>query len=137
MIRIYSVMYGQCSDVIHAKIETMSNHETIANDGDTVGLLNNINSVMANFQTSRKPVKSIMYCKKTLLAYCQGRYQTIPDYQKQFKGLIDFIEYNMGSVIAEQHLYEAHLRSTGITVDRNVTEDQKTDALSLARDETI
>ena len=53
---IYSVIYGQCSDGICAKIKTMSNHETISNDGDTIGLLKDIKSVMANFQESRKPV---------------------------------------------------------------------------------
>ena len=59
----------------------MSNHETIASDGDTIGMLKNITSVMANFQTSRKPVQSIMNCKKTLLAYLQGRdlYQEIKE----------------------------------------------------------
>ena len=96
MMRIYSVIYGKCSDGICAKIETMSNHKTIANNGDTIGLLKNINSVMANFQTSRKSVQSIMNCKKTLLAYRQGRDQTIPDYHKQFKDLIGVIEYNGG-----------------------------------------
>ena len=49
MMRIYSVIYGQCSDGIRAKIKTMSNHETIANNRDTIGLLKNIKSVMANF----------------------------------------------------------------------------------------
>ena len=85
MMRIYSVIYGQCSDGMHTNIETMSNRETISNDGDTIGLLKNIKSVMANFQTYRKPVQSIMNCKKTLLAYRQGRDQTIPDYHKFFK----------------------------------------------------
>ena len=137
IMRVYSVIYRQCSDGICAKIETMSYHETISNDGDTIGLLKNIKSVMANFQTSRKPVQSIMNCKKTLLAYFQGRYQTILDYHKQFKGLIDGIEYNGGSVGAEQHIYEAHLRSAGVTIDSNVTEEQLTDALYLAKDKTI
>ena len=56
MMRIYSVIYGQCSDGIRSKIETRSNHETIANDGDTIRPLENIKSVMANLQISTKPV---------------------------------------------------------------------------------
>ena len=72
----------------------MINHKMIANDGNTIGLLKNTKSVMANFQTSRKPVQSIMNCKKTLLAYRQGRDQTILDYHKKFKGFIDIIEYH-------------------------------------------
>ena len=72
MMRIYSVFYGQFSDGIRAKNETMRNHKTIANDGDTIRPLKNIKSVMANFQTSRKLVQSIMDCKKTLLAYRQA-----------------------------------------------------------------
>ena len=136
MMRIYSVIYGQCSDGIQTKIETMSNPKRIANYGDTIGLLNNIKSVMANFHTSSKPVQSIMNCNKTLLAYRQGRDQTIPDYHKQFKVLIDVIEYNGESVGAKHHLYEAHFRSAGVAVDINVTEEQRTDALSQVRDET-
>ena len=76
MMKIYSVIYGQCSDGIHAKIKTMSNHETIAKVGDTIGLLKNIKIVMANLRTSRKPVQSIMNFKKTLLAYRQEKDQT-------------------------------------------------------------
>ena len=49
MMRIYSVIYVQCSDGIRAKIETMRNHETIANDGDMIRILKNIKSVMDNF----------------------------------------------------------------------------------------
>ena len=79
MMGIYSVIYGQCSDGIRAKIETMINQKEIANNINTIRLLNNIKSVMANNQTSRKHVQSIMDCKKTLLAYRQGRDQTIPD----------------------------------------------------------
>ena len=60
MMRIYSVIYGQCSDGIRAKIETMCNHETISNSGKMIGLLKNIKSVMANLQTSRNPVQSII-----------------------------------------------------------------------------
>ena len=136
-MRICSVIYRQCSDGIRAKTKKMSNHETIANDKDTVVLLKDIKSGMANFQTSRKPVQSVMGCKKMLLAYRQGRDQTIPDYHKQFKVLIDFIEYNGGSVGSKQHLYEAHLRIAGVTVDSNFTEEQRMDALSIARVETI
>ena len=136
MMRIYSVIYGQCSDGIQTKIETMSNPKRIANYGNTIGLLNDIKSVMDNFHTSSKPVQYIMNCNKTLLAYRQGRDQTIPDYHKQFKVLIDVIEYNGESVAAEQHLYEAHLRSAGVAVDINVTEEQRTDALSQVRDDT-
>ena len=51
--------------------------------------------------------------------------------------MIDVIEYNGGSVGSEKHLYEANLRSAGVTVDRNVMGEQRTDTLSLARDETI
>ena len=69
-------------------------------------------------------MQSIMDCKKTLLAYRQRRDQNIPYYHKQFKGLINVIEYNGGSVGAKQHLYEANLRSAGVTVDSNVTEEQ-------------
>ena len=137
MMRIYSVIYGQCSDGVRAKVEAMNNHQSIVDDGDAIGLLKNIKSVMANFQTSRKPVQSIMECKRTLLAYRQGRDQTVPEYYKLFKGLIDVIEYNSGSIGAEQGLYENHLRKAGVTVDDKVTEAQRSDALSLARDETI
>ena len=102
MMRIYSVIYRQCSDVIHTNIKTMSKNEKIAKDGNTIGLLKNIKSVMSNLQKTSKPVQYIMNCKKKLLAYRQGRDQTIPENHKKFKGLIDVIEYNGGSVGPKQ-----------------------------------
>ena len=136
MARVYAIIYGQCSDGIRAKLGAMDNHEKLADDADPIGLLKNIKTVMANFQTSRKPVQSIMNCKKTLLTYKQGREQPIPDYHKKFKGLVDVIEYNGGSIGAEPGLYAACLREAGST-NEPVSKEEHEAATSKARDETI
>jgi hypothetical protein len=49
MQKAYSIIYGQCSDGVRAKIEAMSNHIALSDAGDPIGLLKNIKTVMTNF----------------------------------------------------------------------------------------
>jgi hypothetical protein len=49
----YSLIYGQCSDVLRAKLESRPNHATIEGVADSIGLLENIRTVMFQFQSQR------------------------------------------------------------------------------------
>jgi hypothetical protein len=48
---VYSLIYGQCSDAMRAKLESRPNHVTIENACDAIGLLENIHTIMLQFQS--------------------------------------------------------------------------------------
>jgi hypothetical protein len=49
----YSLIYGQCSNAMRAKLESRPNHIAIEGAADLIGLLENIRTVMFHFQSQR------------------------------------------------------------------------------------
>lgn len=49
----YNLIWGQCSESLRAKLEAISNHETIANQSSCIGLLQNIKNVSYNYQSEK------------------------------------------------------------------------------------
>ena len=73
MMKEYSLIYGQCSDEIQAKVESMPNHENISNVGYPIALLNNIKTVVFQFQTTKQMALSIHECKRRFYNCQQDR----------------------------------------------------------------
>jgi hypothetical protein len=46
----YSLLLGQCSDALRAMLESRPNHATIEGAADSIGLLENIRTIMFQFQ---------------------------------------------------------------------------------------
>jgi hypothetical protein len=136
MQKTYSIIYGQCSDGVRAKMEGMDNHISLSNAGDPIGLLRNVKTVMSNFQTTKYMPHAIYDCKRSLFLCRQDRDTTVPQYYKEFKSIVDVIEYNGGSLGADEGLVRAKLASSGCNPD-SPTRRQKDDATSQARDATV
>ena len=47
---VYSLIWGQCTDVMQQKIGSHSDYETTKDVSDAIGLLKTIKSIMFNFQ---------------------------------------------------------------------------------------
>jgi hypothetical protein len=136
MQKAYSIIYGQCSDGVRAKIEAMGNHIALSDAGDPIGLLKNIKTVMTNFQTTKYMPHAIYDCKRSLFLYRQDRDTSVPEYHKQFKSLVDVIEYNGGSLGADHGLIASKLKAAGANPDAP-TEAQNKAATTEARDTTV
>jgi hypothetical protein len=136
MQKIYSVIYGQCSDGVRAKIEAMDNHTALSDAGDPIGLLKNIKTVMTNFQTTKYMPHAVYDCKRSLFLYRQDRETTVPEYHKQFKSLVDVIEYNGGSLGADRGLIVSKLEAAGVN-PASASQSEKETATTEARDTTI
>jgi hypothetical protein len=50
---IYSVVWGQCTNVIQARIEALNEHEDMQDKGDSVALLKAIKALVYNFQSQK------------------------------------------------------------------------------------
>ena len=135
MQKAYSVIYGQCSDDVRAKIEAMSNHIALSEAGDPIGLLKNIKTVMTNVQTTKYLPHAVYDYKRSLFLYKQGD-ATVPEYHKQFKSLVDVIEYNGGSIGSDQGLIALKLEAAGADPTAQSRSEKET-ATAEARDATI
>jgi hypothetical protein len=60
----YSLIYRQCSDAMRAKLELRPNHVTIENACDAIGLLENIRTVMFQFQSQQYSALALHEAKR-------------------------------------------------------------------------
>lgn len=130
----YSIIYGQCSDGIRAKLQALPNHEELMKKGDPIGLLKNIKSIMTDFQASKYPPLAIFEAKRRLYRYVQAQDQTVPDYYKKFKSLVEVIEYN-GGTLADIGIVKEVLAKTVADVDL-ATRDEYSKATTDTLEET-
>jgi hypothetical protein len=115
MQKAFSLIYGQCSPGIKAKIESMPNHEQITNDGDPIGLLKNLKSVMYNFQSSKNTAQAVYEAKRRLYMHRQADSE-VADYYKTFRNIIEVIEHNGGSFGIEPALTVTGLTKIDLTL---------------------
>jgi hypothetical protein len=60
----YSLIFGQCTKAMRAKLESMSDHQVIAVASDGIELLRNIKTVMYNFQSQKYTPLALHESKK-------------------------------------------------------------------------
>jgi hypothetical protein len=60
---VYSLIYGQCSDAMRAKLELRPNHETIESACTAIQLLENIGTIMYQFQLQQYSVLALHEAK--------------------------------------------------------------------------
>ncbi|CAB9520834.1 unknown protein [Seminavis robusta] len=138
MENAYSLIFGQCSEGVRAKLESMINHKEIKEAGDPVRLLNNIQTVMLQFQTTKYKPLAIYECKRRLMLFRQTKEMTVDQYHKEFKNYTDVVERNGGSIGADIGLVEEVLNShrPPLTLE-TATDEQLQQAKGIARERTI
>jgi hypothetical protein len=98
MKTVYSLVWGQCTDVMRQRIEALDTYETISINADGLGLLKAIKDLVYNFQ-SQKYLPHALHESKRRFYFCtQGRTTTISAYLEQFQNVVDVIEHSGGSV---------------------------------------
>jgi hypothetical protein len=53
MKTLYSLIWGQCMDIMRTKIELLAAFEAMSSTSNTLELLNPINNIVFNFQSQR------------------------------------------------------------------------------------
>jgi hypothetical protein len=98
MQTVYSLVWGQCTDVMRQKIEALTIYEQLTADGDGLELLKAIKDLVYNFQ-SRKYLSQALHSSKQRFYYCkQGRTTPLSSYMEQFQNMIDVIHHSGGSL---------------------------------------
>lgn len=112
MQKAHAIIYGQCADELRAKLEAFDNHDQLADDGDPIGLLKNVRTIMLNYQTTTHAALATYKCKKRLYKKRQKNL-TVAQHYKEFKSLVDMLEFNGGSFGHEESLIQEALRKEG------------------------
>jgi len=94
----YTIMWGQCSKAMHAKIKSSSNYSTKSTDCNFEWLLKTIRGTMLCFDGQCKIHQSISDAHSTYHAYWLAPNAALAVYLEEFSTLIDMIEHYDGCI---------------------------------------
>lgn len=135
MKTLYSLIWGQCTDALRAKLQARSNHKTIATSGDSIELLKNIKDTAFNIQSERYNQHTIFEAKRRLDNLYQDRNMTCEVYLERFMNQVSVIEHCGASVI-DMEMIETSLKEVGLTFT-TASAEELSDAKAYAKDKYL
>lgn len=91
--KVYTVVLGQCSEAMKAKIEGQDNWEIIHREHDLVKLLKSIKVWMLNQQGARSPVQATYSSLMAVFRMRQNRHEELIEFRKRFVAATQVLEH--------------------------------------------
>jgi hypothetical protein len=110
---LYSLVWGQCSEAMRQKIESLEDFETISMASDGVALLTAIKNATYNYQSQKYRIESINEALRRLIGFRQGPNMATQDYYEQFLNRIDVYVHTGGSVAPHPGTITSEAASNG------------------------
>jgi len=111
---LYSLVWGQCSDAMRAKLEGQQGHEAMSKRADGIGLLKAIKSIVYNFQDQKYLPEALFEANRRFYSCNQGK-DSAQDYHTQFQNTVDVIEHCGGQIGNDPGIVAAVARDLGHT----------------------
>ena len=86
--KAYSLIHGQCTELLKRKLKTSANWETVSSQYDMLGLLDEIKTITYKFEDQKYLPLSLHHAKRNFYAFRQGNLPN-PDYLDRFMNLVD------------------------------------------------
>ena len=115
---LYSLVWGQCSDVVRQKVEANERFEETARTGDDgLGLLTILKGISFHFQSQKYACHSFHDALKRYYNCTQGRYATTQAYMEHFQNLMDVVVQCGGSIDGHKGIKDAIIKERETTRD--------------------
>jgi hypothetical protein len=98
MKTVHSLVWGQCTDVMRQKLESLDTFDTITANGDGLALLKAIKDPLYNFQSQKYLPRALHESKRQFYLCAQRKFSTTPTYLEQFQNTVDVIEHSGGTI---------------------------------------
>jgi hypothetical protein len=95
---LYSLVWGQCSNVVRQKVEANNKFAEIASRGDGLQLLTILKGISFHFQSQKYLSHSIHKAMKCYYNCSQGRFATTQAYMEHFQNVLEVVTTSGGSV---------------------------------------
>jgi Reverse transcriptase (RNA-dependent DNA polymerase)/Zinc knuckle len=132
----FSLVYGQCTDELRAKLESRPNHAAIEAASDSIGLLKNIRTVMFQFQSQRYGPLALHEAKRRFYLYTQDKNTSCQQYYETFRNNVEVIEYCGGAMGTDPTIVDNELLLMG-SMREIADDDQVEAATAAARDRVL
>jgi hypothetical protein len=116
---MYSLVWGQCSDAIRAKLETKADHINIEATSNAIGLLKNIKDVVFSYQNQSYGPQGLHAAKKRFYNLVQDKHMTCQVYLDKFQNCVEVIEHCGGIIGTDVGLVNDTLSSASPPMTRS------------------
>ena len=90
--KTYSLVWGQCSDVMREKLEALENFDDIKSEFDVLALLVEIKTINFKFEDQKYPFGAVYYANKRFYNYKQGTDETNNEHYEKFNNLVSVVD---------------------------------------------
>ena len=111
---LYSIIWGQCTEAMKAKLESMTEFQGASLYNNGVELLKIVKTVCFNFASQKYLPQAIHEAKRRFYQQCQGKYMNAQDYLEQFTNHVDVLTH-VGAVIGPDTSIVASLAGMNAT----------------------
>ena len=96
--QLYSIVLGQCTDAMVARIEAHADYMATSDASDGVALLVMIKSISFYFHDQKYAPQSIHEQKRLLFSIRQSQHETVTHYYERFHNSVQVLEHCGGSI---------------------------------------
>jgi hypothetical protein len=96
--KAYMLVFGQCSEVVRSKLESMKSYEDMQSKYDIVELLKSIQTVMFSYQGQQNKTHTLIDAQKRLMSMHQDQSMSPQLYLEKFKVMVQVVEHCGGQI---------------------------------------
>jgi hypothetical protein len=98
MKTLYSLIWGQCTDIMRTKLESLNLFEAISSASDALALLKSIKNIVFNFQSQKYKPQALHEAKRQLFVLQQDRIMTAQAFLEQYQNNIGWCHRTLWGV---------------------------------------
>ena len=136
MKRAYTLLWGQCSDIIQSKVTGLARCGNVDRDQDLTELLRATREVMYQGGGKKSPYVAVCETKKTQMVFRQMPNVANDTCLRKFKTLIEVVESLGGNIANDPGLARLELEAVGLDID-TATPDEVTLARERVKNKSI
>jgi hypothetical protein len=111
----YSLVWGQCTDVMRQRLEATNDFRRLSSDGDGLGLIMAIKDLVFNFQSQKYLPQALHESARRFYSCRQGKQMTTQAYLELFQNTVDVIQHSGGAIGNHPGIVDMIMSCRGLT----------------------
>jgi hypothetical protein len=136
MKTVYSLVWGQCTDMTRQKLESLDAFDAITAGGDGLALLKAIKDLVYNFQSQKYLPHALHESKRRFYLCAQSKFATTSTYLEQFQNTVDDIEHSGGTIGKDPGIMNSLAAKKGVDIG-NMEPDALNDLAEEAQEQYL
>jgi hypothetical protein len=136
LTKVYSLIWGQCTEYLRAKLEARDSFGQVMSNYDTIELLKSIKDCVFKFSDEKHASHSLHEASRKFYTSQQDKNSNIQDYYQRFKNHIEVVEHCGGSLGGHDAVINKSLEAMSLT-RANASVIQLKAATAAAREEYL